>query len=1065
MTPEQLKQHLETLTHKARMYRLVELGRLASSDRQVATTLNTLTTGDVYDRLLSLQSCYGSGDGEQVLQCLTDASRQVRCLALRLLSVIGDDKQVLAALNTATYKQRRSLLRKLLNRGRRPCIDIFINSLAEEGNAQLSRLLPLASASVVMRHLDTVLENFGSKDWQLLTRQHPTIAANLLLSQAEAASDFDPRLLYQVNAVLPQLTESAPDQAITLCRTLLRTISLLRLNSLQTLVWRRPREFADLILESADRVSVNFDQVVHKLELKQLIALINQRRNTVNTYNILSRLTPENRQIIYNVCGYWRDSDDCINSLAIGLLPRHIREQEARYHLNLPILATRPRQRLPYAAFLPWDEAVATLDPFVRNPDPDLRVAALSVLVSAIRYNRSHVPGILAIVQARRNEQDPVRCAMLTELADLPPSIWRLEHLAVLSQIIKDALNAADLSYATARAVERLIIAILPFYPAWSTQQLVVLVQQRGQVSFYNLGDRLNDNDILRIATFLLPILQTWEQSEREVSIINVAQSLGRRLRVFDSLVKMLERIIQNTRNQWIANSALSILAEHCRERWQKLVPQLVKQDPSWVTQPIIYNYLHRHRQDLLTPFLGQLAYSGRFSTGKTRFVLPFVNGFGRWTPTQQRIFAATLNEITQDSNRDTPTLLRVIRQLAALPSVPPTRLIELASHLNSKLALRDAALQALSRLDSGLGVPTLIAAMDDDRARIAIYALRRLLMEMPVNQVVPLLLAVPMTKVTVAKEVVRLLGELDDETAYRELLAVDSRELHRDVRVALLRALWSHLERPETWCILERAATSVDPALATVVGRIPADRLSADAQRHLCSVLALLLVHPDPLVRLDVLQRCVQLPVADSSVLLLPKLLLAINSPLPDESTAAANAVFTTYSGKYAPLVGDVVRSIITNRRTLQKTIASLIVQIEWNKKQLLPTARTVLNVLATDPLAAGLRVNLAIAALPGEELVVLFEQLVEVGEMHAEVLFDAVQKIRSCNHDLTHVEVTLATSEDERLRRLALAALVVQSQKNGWNVENKEKLHVFRHDPSPMVAAAAQFTLLPDD
>ena len=1066
MTPEQ-KQQLETLTYKARMYRMVELGRLARSDRQVATTLNTLEKGDEYDRLLALQSCYGSGDGEQVLRCVTDASRQVRCLALRLLPVVGDDRQVLAVLNTATYKQRRTLLRKLLNRGRRSCIDTFINSLAEEGSAQLSRLLPLASASVVMRHLDTVLD--GSKDWQLLTRQHPTIATDLLLSQAEAASDFDPRLLYQVNAVLPRLTEFSPDQALTLCRSVSRTISLGRLNSLQTLVWRRPQEFADLILQSSDRVSVNFDQVAHKLDLEQLIALITHRKNTVNTYNILSRLTPENRQAVYDVCGDWRSSDGCIASEIIALLPRHIREQEARYHLNLPVLATRPTQRLPYVAFLPWDEVVATLDSFVRNPDPDLRVAALTVLVSAVRYNRSHVPDILAIVQARRNEQDPVRCAMLTGFADLPPSIWRAEHLDLLSQVITDALNAADLSNATGSAVESLIVAILPFHPAWSTQQLVILVQKRGQVSFYNLGDRLTDADILRIATFLLPILQTWERSESEVTILNVARSLGRRLRVFDSLVKMLERIIQNTRNQWIAVSALSILALHRRERLQQLIPELVKQDPSWVTQPIVYNYLHRHRQDLLTPFLGQLAYSGRFSTGKTRFVLPFVKGFGRWTPTQQRIFAATLNEITQDEQRDTPTLLRVITQLAALPSVAPARLIELASHLNTKLAVRDAALRALSQLDTGLGIPTLITAMDDDRARIAIYALRRSLMEMPVKGAVQLLLAVPMTKVTVAKEVVRLLGDLGDETAYRELLALDSRELHRDVRVALVRALWSHLEREETWYILERAAISDDPAIATVVGRIPADRLSADAGRHLISVLATLLGHSDPLVRLDVLRRCVQLPVADSEVVLLPKLLRAINSPLPDESAVAANAVFTTYSGKYASVVGNVVKSIIANRGTLQQTVVSLIAQVNWNRRHLLPTARTVLDVLATDPLTASLRVSLAIAALPGEELVVVFEQLAAGGEMHAEVLFDAVQKIGSLNRnsisDLTVIEVALAISNDDRLRRLALAALVVQSQAYGWNEERKEKLHVFRHDPSPMVAAAAQFTFLHDD
>lgn len=57
--------------------------------------------------------------------------------------------------------------------------------------------------------------------------------------------------------------------------------------------------------------------------------------------------------------------------------------------------------------------------------------------------------------------------------------------------------------------------------------------------------------------------------------------------------------------------------------------------------------------------------------------------------------------------------------------------------------------------------MPTLIEAMNDDRARIAIYALRRSLLEMPVSRALLLLRAVPLEKVTVAKEVVRLLGEL----------------------------------------------------------------------------------------------------------------------------------------------------------------------------------------------------------------------------------------------------------------------------------------------------------------
>ena len=90
---------------------------------------------------------------------------------------------------------------------------------------------------------------------------------------------------------------------------------------------------------------------------------------------------------------------------------------------------------------------------------------------------------------------------------------------------------------------------------------------------------------------------------------------------------------------------------------------------PSWITQPIVYTYLHRWRQDLLTPFLGQTAYSGRFSTGKTRFVLPLCNGFYRWTPEQQTIFAAVLEEVIRDEQRDSPAVFMAINQLAALPA------------------------------------------------------------------------------------------------------------------------------------------------------------------------------------------------------------------------------------------------------------------------------------------------------------------------------------------------------------------------------------------------------------
>jgi hypothetical protein len=62
----------------------------------------------------------------------------------------------------------------------------------------------------------------------------------------------------------------------------------------------------------------------------------------------------------------------------------------------------------------------------------------------------------------------------------------------------------------------------------------------------------------------------------------------------------------------------------------------------------------------------------------------------------------------------------------------------------------------------------------------------------------------------------------------------------------------------------------------------------------------------------------------------------------------------------------------------------------------------------------------------------------------------------------DLRQLEAALAAAGDERLRRLALAALIAQCHRpHGWNAERLQRLRSYRLDPAPLVAAAAEFTL----
>ena len=401
------------------------------------------------------------------------------------------------------------------------------------------------------------------------------------------------------------------------------------------------------------------------------------------------------------------------------------------------------------------------------------------------------------------------------------------------------------------------------------------------------------------------------------------------------------------------------------------------------------------------------------------------------------------------------------MEQLGQL-QIAPTRLTQLADRENTQLAIRDRALRVLARRDNGDGIPVLLAAMEDDRARIAIYALRSAVLAMSPNNAISLLQAIPNKKVTVAKEVIRLMGEFTTESAYQQLLAWNNRDLHRDVRVALLRAFWTHLERDETWVIFQQAAVSTDSAISMMVTRIPSNSLSIPAQAKLLAMLATLLQHPDPLVRIDALRRCVSLPVADPMRQLQQPLLQRLTSSLPDESLTAAQAFFFTYSGESAEVVAATVQKILPDRRSLQTIIDALQSQAQWRLTQLLPTIRLVLAVLATDSLVSSLQWKLAIAALPMPELTDFATSSIQT--LLAEDLWIAVEAISTLTNryelnDLIALETTLRIQEDARLRRLALAALNAQVEIDGWNPSRRLRLAQYQNDPAAFIASTAQF------
>jgi hypothetical protein len=121
-------------------------------------------------------------------------------------------------------------------------------------------------------------------------------------------------------------------------------------------------------------------------------------------------------------------------------------------------------------------------------------------------------------------------------------------------------------------------------------------------------------------------------------------------------------------------------------------------------------------------------------------------------------------------------------------------------------------------------------------------------------------------------------------------------------------------------------------------------------------------------------------------------------------------------------------------------------------------------------------MRMELAIVSLPWDEVASILAEAAATNTLHADVPHQACRTLglmirsygwigRPDSKEMIRLEEQLTTSHDERLRRIALVALVAQVEEaRGRKAEHRARLETYRADPSILVAAAAQCTRLPD-
>ena len=1124
MTPEALLLELEPCTHAERMRRMVDLGRRLA--RAQEPELPALISGlerheSVYARMLALQTCMGSHDGAHVVRALEDPSRALRIRAANVVPHACSDAEAVVALGLVRGRRARaSVMTTLVGRRRGGVVDAYLEAQIagrSRPDPHALDLLPLASQPALLRLFPAFREAPSPLAWARLAAWHPEVAASMLIFAIGTASVIEPRVRSYFEVTLKRIALRRPEIAVDLTRRLLRLgvepTSTLVAPSLPLLARRAPCPLFDVLRERQTTCApaappgpfalATFDRRAERLGADRLSYLVVRawsalpgeragrrwflRLSPADQAQVLSTWLREGqeswgaflfsfvpaggddaaaREAAYQRWSHAaRGSSGIIDHARLDCLPLDLRVREAIRHLDhVAELAAAPSDRIAYARYLPFADAQAVLATGLGHPTGERRAEAIGLLIGTVRFDRARMTDALALVRRAKNEQDPVRLAMFQALGSLPIRAFLPEHLEAVSGAIVEALDAADLSHATAGAIERLVVRLFRVDAAWAARWLGKVMETRRSLTGAELWSELTETDVLTLAPTLTPIIARWLADELAFIAISFAESLGKRLSAVPALVEALAKLATDLPFVDVARDALDILSTHARARFTAIVPGLVAADPSFAILPRVATFVNHRRQDLLDPLLGAAPMQGRFATGKTRWAIDFDGGYFRWTPRQQAIHAGTQAAIVNRAECAVPAARKVIETLARLGFVPPTAILALAA--DPRPAVRDLAVTSLSWLDQGEGTPTLLEALGDARARIAVYALRKVLQEMSEARVLTVLREAPRTKVTVAKEIVRLLGSLGGDEAFADLVALDQPGLHRDVRIALLRALWDHLDRAESWTVLERASADPDATIALRLFEIPAFRLSVDGDARLSRLLARVLVRPGIEGRNELLQRTATLALADRERHLFGACLALMSSSSLREYATATAAVLARMAPGEAEIVAACIKALMTDPRVLREMLKALGSCIgPYSAPHRNQVARDTLEALARDPQMAAQHLWLSSILLTWRQMADLLISLAARDALHFDMMTTAVDTMSRCAEP-EQLEAALATHFDARLRRLALAALErAAGGLSAWTPARRARLLVFRGDFSVLVSGRALFVFPPDE
>jgi len=863
MSIEKLMRRLDRLDHNERQAELV--AHVRGLAPELAEALGgQLAAGDVHQRQLALLVARLRGDLAPAWRALEDPSLSVRRIAARAVGRQAETipPEVVDRLDPSTL---RIVLRHLVRDGRGAVAQPLAQALIDRQRlAEAAYLLPVCPEPFTRAQLDTVA--WPDPLWSRLAKYRPALMVahveRVFGDQPERPDVVWRRFGHGVWCALAEhrpaevagwIDRFADPESLPVPPAALH--ALVRWSPAQVVSWLRAR----VPWVARGFVPAGLASRLRRLDDDEIVPLCAEllRASPDHFVSLVGQLPWPRRGQLFDAATAEGSTAHVEWPLSLlDVLPEPVRDREAARMLGLQRAAKDPAWRRELLGRRAIEHARAPLEQDGRSANANERAQAHAALVHSAALSRRGMAETLRWLERIRNEQDPVRQAVLMALARAPAH--QFEDRDALDAVVAPVFDARDTSYGTRHHVASLAKGLIvanattPGSPMFElgVSLLSRLAGHDGTLDLPMLAPNLPRGAERAIVEALMPWLRADEKRQHEQGIFRLWMSLGKRAWEVDELGALVEHVIWHGHKGNAGHAAARWIADP-RTRDAR-VRDLVKRDRSASYLPGVFAHCHRRRQSLLHERFTDTAPRGRFYDGKV-VVIPFVGrGMDHWTPELQRRYLDLIDAALREPRR-------YARSRAALwgmrARVPLCEVADLEPALRS---------EDVSEVEAGLGamvwtdrpapaLPHLLANLEGDRARVAMYAMPRLVRLLPAAAVVEALsglLRRPRLKVTVHKEALRLLGQVPSEAAVSLLLDTWSQPLHRDVRIATLHAARSVLDQPRAWELLARAARDESADVARAVVEVAPFSVAQAHRARYVEVMATVADHPDPGVR-----------------------------------------------------------------------------------------------------------------------------------------------------------------------------------------------------------------------